>query len=59
MEVLESNNMGPSGVLTKLRCLTMFVDWIELESEKTENEDDIISRPTKVRSTITALSNPL
>ena len=58
VEVLESHNVGPSGVLTKLRRLRMFVDWVELESEDTKNEADIISRAAKVRSAITALSNP-
>ena len=59
VDVLESMNVGPSGVLTKLHRLTMFVDWVELESEETDNEDDIVRRASKVQATIAALSTPL
>ena len=43
----------------KLHCLTMLISWLELESEDSVKEEDIVKRAEKARGTIKQLCAPL
>ena len=55
----EKGGIGPSGVLTKLRRISMAIDCLMMSSEDLDTEIDVYERSALVKTTIEALSKTL
>ena len=57
--VLEEGGIGPSGLLTKMRRISMAIKFTELSVESTEAEREVMDKASAVNAMIGNLSTSL